>query len=77
MYLPDFFTYNDEYDEENYLYDEDTEDLDIEEISTTFLPVFTSSPTVYRVTEGHTARLEGFCIYFQQKSEFENVITEV
>ena len=51
----DFITYNDEYDEENYLYDENEEDT-MEEETQTFLPVFTSSPTTYRIIEGHTAR---------------------
>ena len=52
----DFITYNDEYDEENYLYDESEEDT-MEEETQTFLPVFTSSPSTYRIIEGHTARL--------------------
>lgn len=56
----DFFTYNDRYDEENYEYDYPEEEghQNHEEVQTTFLPVFTSSPTVYRVSEGHTARLQ-------------------
>lgn len=56
----DFFTYNDRYDEENYEYDYPEEEGHQihEEVQTTFLPVFTSSPTVYRVSEGHTARLQ-------------------
>ena len=53
-FVLDFFTYNDEYDEENYEYDEDTSSE--EEQAATFLPNFISSPTVFRVKEGHTAR---------------------
>ena len=55
----DFFTYNDEYDEENYDYQAgpDSEDYQ-EETDSTFLPVFVTAPRVYRVTAGHTARLE-------------------
>lgn len=56
----DFFTYNDRYDEENYEYDYPEGEVHefSEEVQTTFLPVFTSTPTVYRVSEGHTARLQ-------------------
>ena len=48
-----FFTYNDNYSEENYEYEEGSE-----EEEDTFLPVFLSAPTTYRVTRGNTARLE-------------------
>jgi len=49
-----FYTYNDNYSEENYEYNEEVE---VEE-EANFLPVFESSPTVYRVRRGNTARLE-------------------
>ena len=55
-FVLDFFTYNDEYDEENYEYDEDEDTSSEEEQAATFLPNFISSPTVFRVKEGHTAR---------------------
>lgn len=55
--ITDFFTYNDEYDEENYSYTEDGVEM-LEEETASFLPVFESSPRVYRVSAGHTARLE-------------------
>ena len=48
-----FYTYNDNYSEENYEY----EDIEEEE-ETSFVPVFQTSPTVYRVQQGNTARLE-------------------
>jgi len=49
-----FYTYNDNYSEENYEYNEEVE---VEE-EANYLPVFESSPTVYRVRGGNTARLE-------------------
>ena len=52
--VPGFYTYNDNYSEENYEYNEEVE---VEE-EANFLPVFESSPTVYRVRRGNTARLE-------------------
>ena len=56
---PDFFTYNDEYDEENYSYPDGEEEVEmLEEETASFLPVFLSSPRVYTVSPGHTARLE-------------------
>ena len=48
-----YFTYNDNYSEENYEY-EDVE----ERKEANFVPVFQSSPTVYRIQRGDTARLE-------------------
>ena len=52
--FPGFYTYNDNYSEENYEYNEEVE---VEE-EANFLPIFESSPTVYRVRQGNTARLE-------------------
>ena len=54
MHFPGFFTYNDNYSEENYEYNEEEE----AEEEANFLPMFVSSPTVYRVRRGNTARLE-------------------
>merc|ERR1711915_407934 len=48
-----YYTYNDNYSEENYEYENVKEE---EEYS--FVPVLQSSPTVYRVKRGHTARLD-------------------
>eukprot|EP00090_Calanus_glacialis_P006255 TRINITY_DN1488_c0_g1_i3.p2 TRINITY_DN1488_c0_g1~~TRINITY_DN1488_c0_g1_i3.p2 ORF type:complete len:238 (-),score=70.33 TRINITY_DN1488_c0_g1_i3:720-1433(-) len=49
-----FYTYDDNYSEENYEYNEEVE---VEE-EADFVPVFESSPMVYRVRRGNTARLE-------------------
>ena len=53
MSFSGYYTYNDNYSEENYEY-KDAE----EEEEDSFVPVFQSSPTVYRVKRGYTARLE-------------------
>ena len=52
--FPGFYTYDDNYSEENYEYNEEVE---VEE-EADFVPVFESSPMVYRVRRGNTARLE-------------------
>lgn len=53
MSFSGYYTYNDNYSEENYEYENVEEE---EEYS--FVPVLQSSPTVYRVKRGHTARLD-------------------